>query len=149
VLPDAELAPEHAELVCDLDGVSCRSLPGKSPFLVGGHASSSRRLRDGDELVLGGTRLLFEEPVQALLDALKLDPDELVPPPPQLAPASAANEPTQTLTQAGDGPPPSAAARNSAIGKPPRQEADLLIYGLAAVVLMASVLGLLFLFHAR
>ncbi len=142
VLPDPTVASEHAELVSDLEGVLCRAL-GASPIVVAGHTLLARRLRDGDEIVLGETRLLFEEPVQALLDALKSEPDEPVPPP------AAVPERTEVLPEAAPAAaPPSAAGKHAPLA-PKRADADLFIYALAAVVLIASVLGLLLLFHAR
>ncbi|MFI5309081.1 MAG: FHA domain-containing protein, partial [Polyangiales bacterium] len=70
VLADAEVAPEHAELVHDLDGVMIRAADPKRSLQINGQQLSQRRMRDGDELLLGSTRLLFEEPADEPIDAL-------------------------------------------------------------------------------
>ncbi len=62
VLPDPAVAQEHAELVRDLDGVLIKTLGSAEAPNINGQLLAQRRLRDGDELVLGTTRLLFEEP---------------------------------------------------------------------------------------
>jgi predicted component of type VI protein secretion system len=135
VLSDPELAAEHCEVVCDNEGVVCRSLLARASVAFGEQVLSARRLRDGDEITLGTTRLLFEEPAQALLDVLKGDPDEAAP----FVHAPRVEEPTAAID-----PPPSAAAPVPR-AEPARSDADLFIYALAGAVLVASLAGLMFL----
>jgi predicted component of type VI protein secretion system len=138
LLSTLDIGPEHAEVIHDLDGVLIRGL-GEFVLGVGGQPQRTRRLRDGDEVALGDTRLLFEEPAQVAIDALRNEPD---------LPFSVYQAATRTATDelpADPEPPP-----QSAIGLQPsaaseRPDADLLIYALAAIVLIASSLGLLML----
>jgi pSer/pThr/pTyr-binding forkhead associated (FHA) protein len=144
VLATDDVAPEHAEVVHDQDGVLIRCL-GDQVVRVGGHSQRSRRLRDGDEVSLGETRLFFEEPAQVAIEALKNEPDLAV---------SAA---PRTETEATVAAPPAAEQAPSGLepisGFQPqtasgRSDADLLIYALAAIVLIASSLGLLVLLRS-
>jgi predicted component of type VI protein secretion system len=137
VLVDGEMALEHIEVIHDLDGVLIRAV-GENVFGLGGQQQRARRLRDGDELTLGATRLLFEEPAQIAIDSLKHEPDV-----PVIEPAltrteteALAHEPIEPQLEAALGSKPRAAERS---------DADLLIYALAAIVLIASALGLLLL----
>ena len=141
-LAGADVAPEHVEVVHDQDGVLVRAV-GEQVFRVAGQAQRSRRLRDGDEISIGETRLLFEEPAQVAIEALKNEPDVTFTPAPrtdtETAAASAAPTPAER---------PSAPALEPLSGFQPqaasgRSDADLLIYALAAIVLIASTLGLL------
>jgi len=149
VLPDAALRAEHAEVVRDLDGVLIRALEPSAPLTINGRSVVERRLRDNDELVLGATRLLFEEPAEESMDALTGEPDvaplgpslsptdrataELAVSAPASAPTNAEPQPAQRSTQA--------AQRGF--------DADLLVYALALVVIAASVAGLLALLRAQ
>lgn len=136
-----DVGPEHAEVIHDPDGVLIRGL-GEFVLGVGGLPQRTRRLRDGDEVSLGDTRILFEEPAQVAIDALRNEPD---------LPFSPYQSATRTATE--ELPPePPAALPPPAVGSQPsaaseRQDADLLIYALAAIVLVASSLGLLMLLH--
>jgi pSer/pThr/pTyr-binding forkhead associated (FHA) protein len=75
VLPEPALGRDTLEVAHDMEGVLIRSLAGEALIQLGGHAFKSRRLRDGDELQVGETRLSFEEPAQSAIDALKAEPD--------------------------------------------------------------------------
>jgi len=143
VLADAEVAAEHAELLHDLDGVMMRASDPKRPLQINGQQVSQRRMRDGDELVLGSTRLLFEEPADEPIDALGGEADRALP----AAPApTVGNE---------AGPDPSKAALPSSVppsrlrSRPPPFDADVLIYALAAIVIALSVAGLVVLMRAK
>ena len=145
VLPDAAMRAEHAEVVRDLDGVLIRTLEPSAPLSINGRNVVERRMRDNDELVLGSTRLLFEEPAEESMDALTGEPDAplLVPSlnPTDRAPADPAAE-----------PPVAAAAEGRQRSTRPAQrgfDADLLVYALALVVIAASVAGLLALLRAQ
>jgi pSer/pThr/pTyr-binding forkhead associated (FHA) protein len=148
VLPDAALRPEHAEVVRDLDGVLIRALDPSKPFPINGREVSERRLRDGDELVLGATRLLFEEPAEEPMDALTGEPDVALPTP--------SLGPTDRPEHGGSGAAPGGPAAEAQ--QPPLRttrpatrafDADLLVYALALVVIAASVAGLLALLRAQ
>jgi pSer/pThr/pTyr-binding forkhead associated (FHA) protein len=149
VLPDPDVLREHAELVHDLDGVLLRSLEGKSTLAINGQAVAQRRLRDGDELVLGTTRLLFEEPAEEPIDALGTEADR-----PVMKPAPAAAQ-AEAAPSAGAAPietplpaplhEPTLKARNARTAF----DADVVIYALAAIVIAISVAGLIVLMRGN
>jgi pSer/pThr/pTyr-binding forkhead associated (FHA) protein len=133
VLPDPEVAPEHVELRRDLDGVLIASLDAKSALDINGQLVQQRRLRDGDELVLGTTRLLFEEPAEEPIDGLATEADLKL-----LAPLPSERvEALPQIAQAPSAPQRTRKARRSA------WDTDLLIYTLAAIVIALSVAGLI------
>jgi len=141
VLADTAVRAEHCEVIRDLDGVLVRALDGKHGFEVNAHPASERRLRDADELRLGASLLLFEEPADELLQALSSEPDApVVPPPPAPAPPPAGAPDAALAFDPGPSEPSSAprltVERRSFDG-------DLLVYGLALLVIAASVLGLI------
>jgi pSer/pThr/pTyr-binding forkhead associated (FHA) protein len=146
VLAATDIAPEHVEVVHDQDGVLVRAL-ADHVFRVSGHPQRSRRLRDGDEISVGETRLLFEEPAQVAIEALKNEPDLAFTPPPRTeteaavpAPPPAEEQPAPPALE-----PISGFQQQAASG---RSDADILIYALAAIVLIASTLGLLVLLRS-
>jgi hypothetical protein len=144
VLIDPQLALEHLEVMHDLDGVLVRG-GGDNTFGCAGQQLRSRRLRDGDELTVGTTRLLFEEPAQVAIDALKNEPDlpfsEISRSRTETEALPVEPEPAEPQLEAAAGPKPKAASE--------RSDADMLIYALAAIVLIASTLGLLLLLRAH
>jgi FHA domain/Inner membrane component of T3SS, cytoplasmic domain len=133
VLQDAGVAAEHLEITIDLEGVLAKTLDPS-------HSVVSRRLRDGDEINLGAARLLFEEPAQVPLDALKGAHDAPLPPPPVLPEKTVALEPPPALERMPSVPSPATRAQ--------RVDADLMIYALAGIVLLASAVGLALLLRA-
>jgi predicted component of type VI protein secretion system len=143
VLPEPALARDTLEIAHDLEGILMRSLSGEAIIQIGTQRFKSRRLRDGDEIQIGVTRCLFEEPAQGAIDALKGEPEVLLP-------AAALPEKTVTVPSAAGQDAP-AADRPSK--KPPakagRSDADLVIYALAIAVLVASALGLALLLRVR
>jgi pSer/pThr/pTyr-binding forkhead associated (FHA) protein len=143
VIADPGVAAEHAEVVRDLDGVQVRAAAEAAPLEINGQPVVQRRLRDADELVLGGTRLLFEEPAEEPIDSLMAEPDRALPPP---------SAPPAELPAAASAEQP-APARDSAAPRsrppPPPFDADLIIYALAAIVIAVSVAGLIALISAR
>ena len=113
-------------------------------MVVQGHAVQQRRLRDGDEVVLGKTRLLFEEPADQQLLALSSEPDRALP----------AEQPSaiETKTSAGSTPPEAPAAGRASSQPPAKRtsfDADVIIYSLAAVIIAISVAGILFLMRSQ
>ncbi|HKU39784.1 MAG TPA: FHA domain-containing protein [Polyangiales bacterium] len=142
LLETPDISPEHAEVIHDLDGVLIRGV-GDHVIGVAGQLLRSRRLRDGDELALGDTQFFFEEPAQVAIDALRNEPD---------LPFLAA-PPVRTETEPLPAEPPLLRSVEPVSGLQPsaagRADADLLIYALAAIVLIASALGLLMLLQAQ
>jgi len=159
LLPDSALSRETIEVVHDLEGVLIRSLSGEALIQLSGYRYKARRLRDRDELQLGTTRLVFEEPAQNEIDALKGAPDQ--PLPASQAPREPKSTPplerTQTAAPSRSKPPPAAEPRKPSKppNAPPAAErggpslAELVIYALAIAVLLASGLALALLLRAR
>jgi predicted component of type VI protein secretion system len=141
-LAAAEVALEHLEVVHDQDGVLMRGL-GDQSFRVGEHVQRVRRLRDGDEVCIGETRLFFEEPAQEAIEALKNEPD--VPWRPVLRAEPEPVVPPRAEPEAPKLEPMTGLQPQAASG---RSDADVLIYALAAIVLIASTLGLLVLLRS-
>ena len=144
VLPDPELLPEHVEVLCDAEGVLVRSLDPRARVVVQQAALSSRRLRDGDEITLGTTSLLFEEPLQAKLEALRAEPDV----PWQKIVAEPVVEKTEVLPATDEAPRPSVSPSERKAPARRGFDADALVYLLAALVLAASGVGLFYLLRA-
>lgn len=159
VLPDTALSRDTIEVVHDLEGVIIRTVSGDPLIQLSGYRYKARRLRDRDELQIGTTRMVFEEPAQNEIDALKGTPDQPLPlsQPPRETKSVSALERTQTAPGSG-----SSAPRKSAPSTPPRAAstpppaersgptlAELVIYALAIAVLLASGLALALLLRAR
>jgi pSer/pThr/pTyr-binding forkhead associated (FHA) protein len=142
VLPDPDVSREHAEVVHDLDGVLMHNLESKNGLSINGQTVSHRRLRDGDELLFGTTRLLFEEPAEEPIDALGSEADRSLSKPPKVMEAPQATAAALAAVQAGAdaAPAPSTPAR---IKKRASFDADVIIYALAAIVIAVSIAGLL------
>ncbi len=142
VLDDPDVTEEHVELVRDLDGVMIRKIERAARLEINGLTVEHKRLRDADELVLGKTRLLFEDPAEEPIDGLAAEADRTLPPP-ALPPPPA---------PAGQSAAPSQPARASAPPRgrpPPPFDADLIIYALAAIVIAVSIAGLIALMSAN
>jgi len=140
-VPDAALSARQLELVHDLDGVTLRDTEDRPTLRASGQPVSQQRLRDGDEVLVAATRLLFEEPAQAGLDTLADGDDDSLPgdyrvpfdPP---APAEPVAEEAPEPASKEPPTPPRTRRAQSSIG------ADLVIYGLAAAILAVSVAAL-------
>jgi hypothetical protein len=166
-LPDPVLARETLELVHDVEGVLVKTASGEATLQLAGQRWKARRLRDRDELSIGATRLLFEEPAQGAIDALKNAADEPLAGADAEAAAAALIERTQTAPEMRSSfaprPQPSAAkafgssgSSGSSLAPEPASSsrggpslAELVIYALAIAVLLASGLALLLLLRAR
>jgi pSer/pThr/pTyr-binding forkhead associated (FHA) protein len=157
-LPDPALARETLEVVHDVEGVLVRSMSGDAVVQLGGHRYKARRLRDRDELQIGTTRVIFEEPAQVEIDSLKGTPDQPLRPPEK--PVSRAPTPvpvpierverTETAKVGRTSEPSQrAAAVASAAPRSGPTLAELVIYALAIAVLLASGLALALLLRAR
>jgi pSer/pThr/pTyr-binding forkhead associated (FHA) protein len=156
VLPEPALQRDTLEVVHDLEGVLIRSLSGEPMIQLSGHRYKTRRLRDRDELQIGTTRILFEEPAQHAIDALKGAPDMPLPEPaPVIVPerTETAPGPAARAPRASTPPPEPAPQRVSAAPVAARSGgpslAELVIYALAIAVLLASALALALLLRAR
>lgn len=151
VLAEPALQRETLEVVHDLEGVLVRSLSGEAVIQLAGQRYKLRRLHDRDELQVGTTRLVFAEPAQHAIDALKGIPDAPLSEPP-VAPVTV-EEHTETAAPARSSIPSTASPRRST--SPSSQEktgpslAELVIYALAIAVLLASGLALMLLLRAR
>lgn len=75
VLDDRDASRRHLELDVAPEGVVARDLGGKNSLLVNDQEVQQHRLKDRDELLVGSTRLVFDEPVEAYLRELAQLPD--------------------------------------------------------------------------
>ena len=155
-LPEPVLTRETLEVVHDVEGVLIRSMSGEAMIQVSGHRYKARRLRDRDEVQVGTTRLIFEEPAQVEIDSLKNTPDQPLRPPEKpsrpAAPVELRIERTETAKVGRSSEPsqrPSTAASASAAPRGGPSLAELVIYALAIAVLLASGLALALLLRAR
>lgn len=174
-LDDADASREHVEIERDLDGVTARDLGSKNGLIVNDKPVRERRLRDRDELLVGATLLVFEDPAAAALADIEREADVTAEPPPAPGEVKADDEPaneedagaSEEPSEAPDEPSaeggdPSAAAVSAMappMVQPPARRsrgrgdrpinADVFIYILAALVLVASVVGLVVLLQAE
>jgi hypothetical protein len=144
-LDDDGVAEEHVEVVRDLDGVMIRTLERGVRLQINGQAVEQKRLRDADELVLGATRLLFEEPAEEPIDSLAAETDRTLPPP--SPPAAPDSKPSAEVASAQPSAAPVLPPRVRT--GHPSWDADLLIYALAAIVIALSIAGLVALMSAE
>ena len=144
-LDDPDISREHFELVRDLDGVQARDLGSKNGLLIGERSVRERRLRDGDEVTIGSTTLLYEEPAEEPMRSLTTEADLRVP-----ATELPTGKPYEPEPQAPGETvpmldPPARSTQPKARRGAPSLDADLIIYVLAAVIFAVSVGGLLIL----
>jgi predicted component of type VI protein secretion system len=145
VLADPGVEDEHVEVVRDLDGVLVHKLVPASALRINEQSVAQRRLRDADELVLGATRLLFEEPAEEPMDGLLEEADRALP----ATAAPPAVDVAATPTPADAQPDSSGdSARPQRRPRPPF-DADVIIYTLAAIVIAISAAGLIALMSAQ
>jgi pSer/pThr/pTyr-binding forkhead associated (FHA) protein len=137
VLTDADSSREHIEVLVDLDGVEAHDLGSKNGMLVNEKQTDRRRLRDGDEIAIGITRIAFEDPAETAVLDLARSPDERVSKEPEpLEPPVVESAP---VVEAAPKPTPARPVRKQSMG------ADWFIYALAAIVLALSIAALVFL----
>lgn len=142
-LSDAKVSREHMEVTRDLEGVVVRNLDSENGVRWGELAVFERRLRDGDELTLGATRLLFEDPAEELMKSLAAEPDMRVEVPALPPPPVPETEPEAVVVSA----PVAVPVKRRSSGGP--SFADLVIYAFAGAVLVLSVAGILTLLRAQ
>jgi len=111
-LRDADASREHAELQVDLDGVLIRDLGSKNRVSVNGRVGEERRLRDGDEIVVGSTVLLFADPAEGKLK--DLEDAEDIPYEYELELEGSSTEPEQVESEETSKAAPEAEAEDSA-----------------------------------
>lgn len=150
VLDDRDASRHHVEVLRDHDGALLRDLGSKNGVLVAGRRLTERRLRHGDEVVIGRTPVRYEDPLEDLLRSFEGGVDETAPePPPPAAPSLPPSEaappsPAVAVVDAGDVPPPASASL-----PPParpartRRTADWIVVALAVVILAVSLAALL------
>lgn len=147
-LDDTDVSREHLEVIRDGQGVLVRDLDSKNGLILCGRTQTEGRLMDGDELEVGGCSLLFEEPAQASLEALEGAEDEALASQPALPPAdietAAAADPPAEETEP-VAPTPETEGRGQREPTTGFLGPDLLVYGLAGLVLALSVAGLVLL----
>lgn len=179
VLDDADASRRHCELLVRLESVQVVDLGSKNGTFVGERRVEQASLRHGDQVTVGATILLFEDPAAERLDAISEAEDVPLPEPPRLS--AAPEPPPPDAAQGGEGADPRAAdgapAPSDARGEPteeveaaPEESAtppavsrvdltdpgerpsarrlsgELLVYLLAATMLLVSVAGLVVLF---
>jgi len=76
VLVDSEASRRHVAIDITAEGVVARDLSSLNPLLVNGKETVRQRLRDRDELLVGSTTLVFDDPVEAYLRDLAQWPEE-------------------------------------------------------------------------
>lgn len=94
VLRDADASREHAELRIEADGVTLRDLGAKNGVFVAERRILERRLHDRDELRVGHTRMLFEDPSAPSLRTIESWPEEDAPALPPRRPSEPSTSPT-------------------------------------------------------
>lgn len=137
VLTDPDVSRLHVELVRDVDGTLARDLDSKNGLSVNGKRLRERRLRHGDMLKLGATTLQYQDPAEEALRGLEGKRDVTI----------TRTQPMTAPEAERRGPPSEGALHRPA--PPVRSEAagsDVLVYAFALIVLIASVLGLVWLF---
>jgi pSer/pThr/pTyr-binding forkhead associated (FHA) protein len=161
VLRDADASREHVELVVDLDGVVARDLGSKNGVWVGERRVSEKRLADRDELRVGATVLVYDDPCEAAVRAAEQGDDEPIAEPEAFAdapvPAAPADDPDAPTGEpdapAGEPDAPAGASEGARAMAAPAPGSgtrglELLVYVLAAIVFVASIAGLWYLVRA-
>jgi pSer/pThr/pTyr-binding forkhead associated (FHA) protein len=138
-LEDGEQAP--AELLRDGDGTLARAVDARG-IEVNGKRVRERRLRHGDVLRAGSEVVIYQDFAEQALRELERQADEPYREPPTLPAVPPASEPEPEPEPEPDPEPEPAVSTD-----PPGQtSADLVIYGLASLVLACSLAGLIWLF---
>lgn len=75
VLQDSLVSRHHAELEIDGESVVLKDLGGKNPIRVNGEEVQGHRLLHGDRITIGNSELLFEFPLNAAKNPLRVVKD--------------------------------------------------------------------------
>jgi pSer/pThr/pTyr-binding forkhead associated (FHA) protein len=141
ILPDADASRRHATLHVSTCSVVIEDLSSKNGLVLRGKVLRAARLSPGDEVRVGSTVLLYDDPARPLVEAVEGGEDEVLPEPepePEPEAGEALPAPADAPTVA-DAPPPPVTA-------PGLPTVDAIIYVLASAVFALSLLGLLWLF---
>jgi pSer/pThr/pTyr-binding forkhead associated (FHA) protein len=149
-LDDADCSREHAAIVIDASGALLVDRESKNGLVVNGRNVRERRLRDRDEITIGATRLVYEDPLDPVLRGLDGLPDE-----PHVQPAPKVAEPLAAATTAAEPNAPEVKAvlidADDVAPKAPKRPyverrrdgmTDGLVYMLAGAVLALSLVGI-------
>jgi pSer/pThr/pTyr-binding forkhead associated (FHA) protein len=137
VLTDRDVSRLHFSVVRDADGATAKDLESKNGLEVNGKRLRERRLRHGDTLRLGSTLIVYQDPAEEALRGLEGKSDVTL---------------TRTMPHAAASVEPIAKAEPALAMEtlPPASQGsagtDMLVYALALAVLVASLLGLVWLF---
>lgn len=148
-LADADASREHVELIVDLDGVVARDRSSKNGLLINQRRVLEKRLSDRDELFIGSTFIVFDDPADSALIAAESGPDVAIEPPTQVMIIESRPALPEDDPEAPTGEPEPTPTANKAVvpagTKRSTSSAELLIYVLAALVFIASAAGFVFL----
>lgn len=161
-LDDADASREHAEITVDLDGATIRDLGSKNGLEIGGRKLTEKRLKDRDEVIVGATVLLYEDPTEGALKERESLADlpfaePTLPMPKPVEAIGTAEKPALASAPEPEPPPPEPPPdpHREPAPKPPapappawpkrRFTAEMLVLLIAAGVLAASAVGLYYL----
>jgi pSer/pThr/pTyr-binding forkhead associated (FHA) protein len=150
-LADADVSREHFEVIRDIDGVLIRNLDSKNGVMLGDQLIQERRIKSGNELVVGATRLRYEDPAEDSIQALANQPDQLLIKEPTVNANSAQNSAeleAYAQTESEDKAIEEKLKKKRA-SSPLSFGIDLVVYSLALVILFLSIAGLVFLLRMR
>jgi pSer/pThr/pTyr-binding forkhead associated (FHA) protein len=140
-----------AELVRDADGTLARAVDARG-IDVNGKRVRERRLRHGDVVRAGSEVVIYQDFAEQALRELERQPDRPLGDQPHSEPATqplASDYPEPSLSWPPEATPeqqaPATPTENESA--PPAAPLDLVIYGLAGLVLVASLVGLFWLFR--
>ncbi len=137
-LTDADASRHHAALTRDQDGTTIRDLSSKNGLIINGKTVRERRLRHGDVLSLGRNALVYEDPATEALKQLDGQPDLTIT---RTQPVANTAEPVAVSGASSHTHAPELAAQ---AGR--RSSLDTVVYVLSAMLLLASLAGLVWLF---
>ena len=106
VLDDREASRRHLELEVGPEGVVVHDVGGKNLLMINDRPVERQRLKDRDELLVGATRLVFDEPVEAYLRELSQLPDAELPPEPSPEPPEPSPESPESAPPSANQEPP-------------------------------------------
>jgi pSer/pThr/pTyr-binding forkhead associated (FHA) protein len=141
MLQHVDVSRAHVVLVRDLDGTLARDLGSKNGLEVNGRRVRERRLRHGDVIRVGDSAIVYQDLAEQALRDLEHQPDQ----------TETRTQPSASPSAEPEAPPPEEQpAEEPATAPepetPPLVALDYAAYGLALFVLVASILGLIWLF---
>lgn len=159
-IDDSESSRRHAELVLDAGGVTVRDAGSKNGVVVNGKSAQKRRLRDGDELLVGATTLRYVDARDRLVSA-SAGAMEDAPQPPDVEPLPSEPEPraderpvepsalagvelVEESSAADVAPAPARSPRHASAND--GALADRFVFGLALLVLALSAAAIVWIF---